>query len=155
MQQVTDLLEKLKCQNLKLVTAESCTGGLIASAITEIAGSSDVFERGFITYSNHSKIDMLGVSPKTLEEFGAVSAETATEMAEGAIKNSKANMSISVTGIAGPTGGSTEKPVGLVYIATSYQNKARVYKHNFSGSRSDVRKQTLERAISYLLDLLK
>lgn len=154
MQQVTHLLEKLREQNLKLVTAESCTGGLIATSITEVAGSSDVFERGFITYSNQSKIELLGVSPETLEELGAVSAQTATEMALGAIKNSSANVAISVTGIAGPTGGSAEKPVGLVYIGIYHQNKVRVYKHNFSGSRCDVRKESAERAINYLLGLL-
>src|SRR5258708_6846429 len=104
----------LKAHKLMLTTAESCTGGQIAEAITQIAGSSQWFDRGFVTYSNAAKQEMLGVKKITLEQAGAVSAETAAEMAEGALRHSHAQISIAVTGIAGPTGGSVDKPVGTV-----------------------------------------
>jgi nicotinamide-nucleotide amidase len=106
----------LKAHNLKLATAESCTGGLIAALITEIPGSSVVLERGFVTYSNAAKQDMLGVSRSLLEQYGAVSREVAEAMAEGALTHSRADVAISVTGIAGPDGGSTQKPTGLVHF---------------------------------------
>lgn len=99
-----------------IVTAESCTGGLIAALLTDIAGSSDVFERGFVTYSNEAKQECLGVREEILAQYGAVSAETAMAMAEGALAHSRASIAVSVTGIAGPGGGSTEKPVGLVFV---------------------------------------
>jgi nicotinamide-nucleotide amidase len=102
---------------LMIATAESCTGGWVAELITHTAGSSAWFDRGFVTYSNAAKIDMLGVRPQTLENYGAVSPETAAEMASGAIKNSKAMISLAITGIAGPTGGSPDKPVGTVCFA--------------------------------------
>ena len=113
---VEQLSNLLRGRNMKLVTAESCTGGLLAATITHRAGASDVFERGFVTYSNEAKIDELGVSEEIIASHGAVSAETATAMAEGALKNSRANLAVSITGIAGPGGGSDEKPVGLVYF---------------------------------------
>ena len=116
----TNLIQKLARQCLEkgilLVTAESCTGGLLSSSLTQEAGSSKWFDRGFITYSNNSKIDSLGVRGETLENFGAVSQEIANEMAKGALKNSEANLSISITGIAGPEGGSLDKPVGTVFF---------------------------------------
>ncbi|PIR31969.1 MAG: damage-inducible protein CinA [Alphaproteobacteria bacterium CG11_big_fil_rev_8_21_14_0_20_44_7] len=147
------LLDKLRAQNLKLASAESCTGGMIAAALTDIAGSSDVFERGFVTYSNESKIDMLGVSRETLEKFGAVSEQVAGEMALGALKNSQADIAIAVTGIAGPSGGSKEKPIGLVYIAVARGNILKTTKNQISGNRRQVRKATLEKALQ-LADLL-
>lgn len=116
------ILHTCREQGLMLATAESCTGGLIATCFTEIAGSSTVFDRGFVTYSNEAKQEMLGVKAATLSQFGAVSRETAMEMALGALAHSKAHISISVTGIAGPGGGSVEKPVGLVHIAIATLN---------------------------------
>jgi len=110
------VLSRYRAIGKRIATAESCTGGLIAAALTAIPGSSDVFERGFVTYSNQAKIDMLGVDAGRLERFGAVSAETAAAMARGALEFSKAEVAISVTGVAGPGGGSAQKPVGLVFI---------------------------------------
>ena len=120
----TNLIQKLARQCLErgilLVTAESCTGGLLSSLLTQEAGSSKWFDRGFITYSNNSKIDALGVKGETLENFGAVSQEVANEMSTGALKNSEANLGISITGIASPEGGSLTKPVGTVYFSVAY-----------------------------------
>src|SRR5690606_21949365 len=110
------LAEKMSAKNLMLVTAESCTGGLLANTITHKPGVSKIFERGFVTYSNESKMEMLGVPREILDNYGAVSAECAQLMAEGALKNSRATLSVAITGIAGPDGGSPEKPVGLVYF---------------------------------------
>ncbi|WP_036287154.1 CinA family protein [Methylosinus sp. PW1] len=111
------LLYFCRAQSLRLATAESCTGGLVAGAITDIAGSSDAFDRGFVTYSNAAKEEMLGVPRDILERYGAVSAETARAMASGAVERSFADIAVSITGIAGPGGGSAEKPVGLVHFA--------------------------------------
>src|SRR6202035_4780856 len=113
---VLDLCRK---RGLRIATAESCTGGLVAGALTEIAGSSDVVDRGFVTYSNAAKEAMLGVPAATLERYGAVSAETAAAMAAGALKNSLADVTVAITGIAGPGGGSKQKPVGLVHFAAA------------------------------------
>ena len=112
-----ELIEQLTAQNLMLATAESCTAGMIAATLADISGASAVLERGFVTYSNEAKMEMLGVSGATLERFGAVSQPTAEEMARGAFARSRADVAVSVTGIAGPTGGSAEKPVGLVHFA--------------------------------------
>jgi nicotinamide-nucleotide amidase len=149
---IESLNELLRSKKLKLTTAESCTGGLISAAITEIAGSSDIFDRGFVTYSNEAKIAMLDVSPITLETYGAVSEQTAGEMVKGALKNSLADVAISVTGIAGPSGGSDDKPVGLVFIGVSNKNETKVFKHIFKGNRSEVRQQTVEKAFQHLSD---
>jgi nicotinamide-nucleotide amidase len=111
------LLDLCRAQKLRLATAESCTGGLVAGAITAIPGSSDAFDRGFVTYSNAAKEEMLGVPRDILERYGAVSAQTARAMAHGAVERSFADIAVSVTGIAGPGGGSAEKPVGLVHFA--------------------------------------
>ncbi|MDM8167186.1 CinA family protein [Roseovarius sp.] len=110
---VSALLEKARAKGVKIVTAESCTGGMVAAALTDIPGSSDVVERGLVTYSNEAKIELLDISPRTLSEFGAVSEEIAREMADGALKNSYAQLAVSITGIAGP-GGSEHKPEGRV-----------------------------------------
>lgn len=140
---------------IKISTAESCTGGLIAAAITEVPGSSAWFDRGFVTYSNRAKTELLKVKPETLEQFGAVSTETAHEMAAGALANSDAEWVIAVTGVAGPGGGGSDKPVGTVYIA--WQNKHKflhVERFQFTGNRQQVRRQTAVTALSNLIDYL-
>lgn len=148
--QAKKILQNFEQKNFKLVTAESCTGGLLSALFTEISGSSKVFDRGFVTYSNDAKIQMIEVKKETLEKFGAVSEEVAKEMALGALKNSAADIAISITGIAGPDGGSAEKPVGLVYIACAKKNQITIRKFNFSGDRSEVRKSALIAALEML-----
>lgn len=145
----TQLGKWLQQQGSMLAVAESCTGGGIAQVMTEIAGASQWFERGVVTYSNASKIEMLGVNQETLEQFGAVSANTALEMVAGVLKNSHADYAISVTGIAGPTGGSKEKPVGTVFIAWQGKNTpAVVKKYLFKGNRLQIRQQAIEQALT-------
>ncbi|MGV8939586.1 MAG: CinA family protein [Allorhizobium sp.] len=138
-----------------IATAESCTGGLIAAALTEIAGSSAVVDRGFVTYSNQAKIDMLGVLPATLEQFGAVSRETALQMAAGALMRSGASVAVSVTGIAGPGGGSADKPVGLVHLAARNRRGAMLHREMRYGEigRDQVRLATVKTALEMLLEL--
>jgi len=139
-------------RRLLLVTAESCTGGWAAQVITHTAGSSGWFDRGFVTYSNEAKLDLLGVRPETLEKFGAVSPETATEMAAGALKNSKALISLAITGIAGPTGGSPGKPVGTVCFAWCRVGQtADTETRIFAGDREAVRRQAVVHALKGLL----
>jgi nicotinamide-nucleotide amidase len=134
--------QSLKTSGFMLVMAESCTGGMVAEAITSVAGSSAWFDRGFVSYSNAAKIDMLDVSSKTLEKFGAVSEQTAAEMAIGALINSEAQIAGSITGIAGPDGGSPEKPVGTVCFAWTGKNlPVTTCTHWFEGNRENVRKQ--------------
>jgi nicotinamide-nucleotide amidase len=138
----------LKISKKMLVTAESCTGGWIAQCVTEVPGSSLWFDRGFVTYSNAAKIQMLGVKAKTLEMYGAVSFETAKEMVCGALEHSEADLAIAVTGIAGPDGGTEEKPVGTVFIAWATKaGDIRVKKSQFSGNRHQIRAQTVQMAI--------
>lgn len=141
---------ELKSRGWKLCTAESCTGGLLAGKITDIPGASDYFDRGFITYSNESKIELLGVSATNIEKFGAVSDVVALEMAEGAIRASRADVALSITGIAGPTGGSPEKPVGTVYIACITPKGAVVERYNFGGSREEIRNRSVDSALMLL-----
>ena len=138
-------------QNFLLGVAESCTGGLFAKIITDESGSSSWFDCGFITYSNESKIRMLGVNKESIEEFGAVSREVAQEMAIGVQKNSRAIFSISITGIAGPNGGSLEKPVGNVHVCFAFkENVLKDYKLELSGERSSIREQT----VSFIIEEL-
>lgn len=152
---VEELSLLLTQKNMRLATAESCTGGMIAAAMTDRSGSSAVFERGYVTYSNEAKIEELGVKSETIETYGAVSEQTAAEMAAGALKHSHADIALSVTGIAGPNGGTEEKPVGLVYIALALQNKPpRVVKNNFDGDRTSIRQATVEKALELLIDTL-
>lgn len=152
---VEELTLLLLDKNMRLATAESCTGGMIAAAMTDRAGSSAVFERGYVTYANEAKIEELDVKSETLETYGAVSEQTAAEMAQGALKNSHADIALSVTGIAGPRGGSDEKPVGLVYIGIAMPNKAPyVSKNNFTGDRASIRQATLEKALELLIERL-
>ena len=144
------LIKILKKQGIRIVTAESCTGGLLASLFTEIPGASEIFERGFITYSNDAKIENLGVPQKMIHSYGAVSSEVASAMAQGAIDNSHANLSIAITGIAGPDGGNADKPIGLVYIAISYNGNTSALKNIFKGTRSMIRLQTLEKSLELI-----
>ena len=148
---VTDFTER----KLLVATAESCTAGLIAGAITEIAGSSAMFDRGFVTYSNEAKREMIGVANATLKAHGAVSRPTAIEMAEGAIGNSGANISVAVTGIAGPGGGSDEKPVGLVHLAAARTGHATLHREMRYGDigRSAVRLATVRTALEMLMEI--
>ncbi|HWF05168.1 MAG TPA: CinA family protein [Candidatus Angelobacter sp.] len=152
-----NLGEQLKKKGWRLVTAESCTGGGLSYAITDIAGASQWFDRGFITYSNIAKEELLGVKTETLKTFGSVSEETAREMAEGALyhNHSQAHISIAITGIAGPDGGSAEKPVGTVWIACAGKSLPTMASHYiFSGNRKEVRQQAIEIALKMLQDQL-
>ena len=138
----------LRLKGKKISTAESCTGGWIAQIITEVSGSSAWFDRGFVTYSNAAKMEMLGVKPETLDNFGAVSAQTATEMVTGALAHSDADCAIAVTGIAGPDGGTAEKPVGTVFIAWAYKNQdVKVVQKKLTGNRHEIRRQTVKIAL--------
>jgi nicotinamide-nucleotide amidase len=146
--------EQFKERNWKLITAESCTGGGLAYAITSIAGSSAWFERGLVTYSNTSKEELLNVNPLTLATFGSVSAETAREMAEGALHQSHAQVSIALTGIAGPDGGTLDKPVGTVWIAcATAATPTQVTHHLFSGERATIREKSIKTALEILLSI--
>lgn len=140
-------------ERLKLVTAESCTGGWVAQCLTAIAGSSAWFDRGFVTYSNEAKQEMLSVPPDMLAEHGAVSQPVAVAMAEGALRNSRADWAVAITGIAGPTGGSPQKPVGTVCFAWGCRDGRIVTStRHFPGSREDVRAQSVEHALSGLIE---
>lgn len=145
--------DRLRTRGRTLATAESCTGGWIAKVITDVPGSSGWFERGFVTYSNAAKVDMLGVSEVTLATYGAVSAETVREMAEGALAHSQAEVAVAVSGIAGPDGGSPDKPVGTVWLAWSSRGGAtRSHCYRFSGDREAVRYQSVLAALEGLMD---
>jgi nicotinamide-nucleotide amidase len=149
------LAARLKAKGAKLVTAESCTGGWAAQAVTAIAGSSDWFERGFVTYSNAAKEEMLGVRQETLAKHGAVSEETAREMALGALAKSHGTLALAITGIAGPTGGTAAKPVGTVCFGWAVKGRpAKVETQRFAGDRDAVRRQSVERALRGVLELL-
>ncbi|MBC8339998.1 MAG: CinA family protein [Rhodospirillales bacterium] len=144
-----DVLNACRSQGLLLATAESCTGGLIAGCLTAVAGSSDVVERGFVTYTNAAKNDLLGVAAELFDTVGAVSEEVARAMAEGALARSDAGVSVAVTGIAGPGGGTDEKPVGLVHIACAREGSETLHeRHVFGGDRDSVRAQTVLAALT-------
>ena len=156
------VLQKARGLGLMIATAESCTGGLVAAALTSVAGSSDVFDRGFVTYSNEAKMEMLGVDPALIEEHGAVSEEAAVAMAAGALKYSRANISVAITGIAGPGGGSAAKPVGLVHIAAARLSGREGDRVEFAAIHSEerfgdigraaVRAKSVETALRLLLE---
>jgi nicotinamide-nucleotide amidase len=146
--------QRLKERGLLLVTAESCTGGGVAQAITEIAGSSDWFECGFVTYSNASKIALLNVPETLLAQYGAVSQETAAAMCRGALANSNATVALSTTGIAGPGGAVAGKPVGTVCFGWALGTRLHVEQTIFSGDRHAVREQTVQQALRGLLSFL-
>lgn len=149
------LVRLLKEKNMTVSTAESCTGGLIAGAIINAAGASDVLNEGYITYSNEAKERLVGVSHETLEKFGAVSEETAREMAIGAAKAAGSGVGLSSTGIAGPGGGTQEKPVGLVYIGCSVNGEVKVKKLQFHGNRMENRLHTVEEALKLAAEILE
>ena len=146
--------EKLLKQNIILTTAESCTGGLLAAQLTNIPGSSNWFDRGFITYSNQSKIDCVNVKKNTINKHGVVSQQTANEMATGSIDNSQGNLGLSITGIAGPSGGSKLKPVGTIFFAIAKKQNV-IFEHQafFDGNRVDIREKALLFALNQLLAL--
>ncbi|NRF66254.1 CinA family protein [Aquincola sp. S2] len=150
---VEHLAERLRVHGWRLATAESCTGGLIAGACTELAGSSDWFERGFVTYSNAAKSELLGVAPALIAAHGAVSEPVARAMVEGALQHSPADWAVAVTGIAGPGGGSLDKPVGLVWLAWLQRGgAAHVERKVFEGDRAAVRAATVALALAGLLE---
>lgn len=145
------VLDSARAKGLRIATAESCTGGLIAACLTEIAGASDVVDRGFVVYSNESKTVELSVPEKTLAAYGAVSEETAREMASGAFKKIKKGLAVSVTGIAGPGGSTAAKPIGLVYIGIASDQGVRAVKNNFSGDRNAIRLATVQKALEEMI----
>ena len=145
------VVSHLRDRGYKLATAESCTGGMLSALITSVSGASEVLECGFVTYSNQSKIDLLGVAPKTINTFGAVGTETAAEMAFGAIDYSDATIGISITGIAGPSGGSDDKPVGTVCMAVATRDRNEFHRFHFEGDREEVRHQSCMKAMRLLL----
>lgn len=145
------ILQSARSRDWKISAAESCTGGLISALLTEIPGSSDVFTHGFITYANAAKQQMVGVKETTLKTYGAVSEQVAREMAEGALKTADADISIAITGIAGPGGATVNKAVGLVHIASSRKGMSTLYvQHTFSGDRSTVRLQAVTAALELI-----
>ena len=146
----------LQRDGLMLVTAESCTGGWVAQEVTSISGSSQWFERGFVTYSNSAKEEMLGVSSATLEQYGAVSEQTVAEMVVGALERSHGQVALAISGIAGPDGGTLEKPVGTVCFAWGREGQSVVTRHlRFSGDRQEVRRQSVIYALNGVLELLQ
>jgi len=145
-----EVIRTLIGEGLSVATAESCTGGMIASTIVDYPGASDCFNEGYVTYSNEAKVKNLGVKTETLEAYGAVSEQTAKEMAIGVKDKSGADFGLSSTGIAGPGGGTIEKPVGLVYIACAYKDKCIVKELHLKGNRTSVRKKTVKEALLLL-----
>lgn len=149
-----DIINQLTASGKTLCTVESCTGGLVFSTLTDISGASAVLDRGFITYSNQAKQDMVGVKPETLAAFGAVSQQTAAEMAAGGLKAAGTDLSVSLTGIAGPGGGSDEKPVGLVWISVCTKDgQQTTSEHFFTGDRQQIRHAACDAAIELLQTL--
>ncbi len=148
------IVKKLIDRKLKISFAESCTGGMLSARLVNVSGSSAVFDESIITYSNDAKEKYLGVSRSSLVTYGSVSEEVAIEMARGIAKCSNADIGVSITGIAGPTGGTPEKPVGLVYIGAFYK-KDYVFKHIFKGDRQEIREQSTNAALRHILDLVE
>lgn len=149
------VVELLAARGLTVTTAESCTGGLIAGTLVNVAGASDVLNEGYVTYSNEAKERLVGVSHETLEKYGAVSPQTAREMAEGAAKAAGADAALSATGIAGPGGGTEEKPVGLVYVGCYLNGKTSIKECRFTGDRMENRMHTVETALKMLKSCLQ
>lgn len=150
-----ELVKFLKEKGLKISTAESCTGGLVSQLITSVSGASDVFGFGYVTYANEAKVKLLGVSEKTLESVGAVSVETAREMALGALKSSGSDIAVALTGIAGPTGGTEEKPVGLVYAGFAFEGEALAFEYRLKGTRDEIRMKAATKTLEAVKLLLE
>ena len=149
------VLAACRRRGIMLATAESCTGGMIAAALTDIAGSSDVVERGFVVYSNEAKREMLGVAAELIERHGAVSEEVARAMAEGAVAHARAAVAVAVTGVAGPGGGSAAKPVGLVHLACAMEGRETIHRREvFPGDRAAIRAATVAKALGLVLLML-
>ena len=148
------VVRKIKEAGMTVTTVESCTGGLLSATLVDVSGASDVFYQGVVTYANEAKVRLVGVKEATLQAHGAVSEETAREMAEGGAKAANADAALAVTGIAGPGGGTKEKPVGLVYIGCYVNGKTIVKKNLFTGNRREVREQAVETALKLLLECL-
>jgi len=144
------LVRLLSERSLTVVTAESCTGGLLAGAITDVAGASDVFRYGYIAYGPEAKVLLLNIDPQTIEKYGVVSKECAVSMAIEALKATGASLAVSTTGVAGPTGGDQVSPVGTVYVGIADREKEKVFMHHFEGDRKSVRSQAVEQAIRHL-----
>ena len=149
------LIDTLKEKKLTISTAESCTGGLISRLITDVPGSSEVFIGGVVSYSNEMKMKWLGVNQETLEKYGAVSEQTVGEMLNGIMRETGSDLAIAVSGIAGPTGGTTEKPAGTVFIGVVFQERKDVKKYLFQGSREDVRMKSAMKVVEMISNLLK
>ncbi len=150
-----ELVSLLTEKNMKISAAESCTGGLFAALITNVPGASSVLDESFVTYANEAKMKHLGVSEKTLDRHGAVSYETAYEMANGLYERAKADVTVGITGIAGPDGGTKEKPVGLVYAGICVRGKTEVLKMLHSGNREEVREKTCAEVMARVIEILK
>jgi nicotinamide-nucleotide amidase len=150
--QAAGVLAACRAKGLSIVTAESCTGGLVSAALTAVPGSSDVVERGFVTYSNEAKIELLGVEAETLDRWGAVSEPVAIEMAEGALRHSPASLALAVTGIAGPGGATASKPVGLVHLVVLLRHGGSIHVERQFGSvgREEIRKRSVAQALEML-----
>ena len=151
-EQVVSLLIK---KNLSIITVESCTAGLIGATLVNVPGASKVYSEGYITYSNFAKVKLVGVKRETLDRYGAVSKEVAIEMVEGAVSKSKADVGISATGVAGPDGGSLDKPVGLLYIGLSIEGDTQVHEFQLHGNRQENRMRTVEEGFKLLIKELE
>lgn len=151
---ITKINDDLNIKKLKIVTAESCTGGLISGLFTEISGSSKIFDRGFVVYSNQSKIDILGVDENLIKNHGAVSFKVCEAMLAGVLKNSKANLAIAITGIAGPIGDTVNKKVGNVFIGVGNLENREILEFNFSGNRQKIRNLSIENALEILQNFI-
>lgn len=149
-----ELVRILQEKKMTVTTVESCTGGMIASRIVDVPGASDVFKEAFVTYCDEAKHDLVGVSWETLDTFTAVSSETASEMAQGGARSARADLALSATGLAGPDGGTEEKPVGLVYIGCAFHGKTDVRELHLTGNRSEIRSQAAEEALRFGLEMM-
>ena len=148
---ISEILKTAKEKKLKIACAESCTGGLVGAALTELPGSSEIFNGSAVTYSNEAKKNILGVKENTLKNFGAVSEQCALEMAQGALKIYDSDIAVSITGIAGPDGGSELKPVGTVCFGVASKNEAKTFTEKFTGSRADIRNEAVNFALEKIL----
>ena len=156
MPKISNIIRKLKRKKLKISVAESCTGGMLSSAITSVSGSSKVFSLGLVTYSNESKIKVLKVSKKIIRKYGAVSEQACKAMSENIARISKSNIAVSITGIAGPSGGSKKKPIGLVYVGVKKGNKISIIKYLFKNKgRSYIQRATVNKCLGLVLSTLK